>query len=57
MVWDKNCYKNKAIYNKRLQENIVIAHTEVFDVTGESKHVTVEQISTVVGSRSFPISP
>lgn len=57
MVWDKNCYKNKAIYNERLQENIVTAHTEVFDVTGESKHVTVEQISTLVGSRSFPISP
>lgn len=52
LVWDKNCYKNKAIYiyNKRLQEDIVIAHAEVFDVTGASKSVRVKQIYTVVGS-------
>lgn len=54
LVWDKNM--NIYICKNRFQEDIVTVHTEVFDIFGTSKQVTVKQSSTVVGSQLFPIS-
>lgn len=47
---------NIYICKNRFQEDIVTVHTEVFDIFGTAKQVTVKQSSTVVGSQLFPIS-